>query len=83
MRNYTSIILHRHGKFLIPNLVEPCVHAIVGKARIQCAVRVPVVPQGDDMGVAEEDFKGAFGLGRDLSTLGQLYDDVGATCPYH
>ena len=30
------------------------------------------------MGVAEENFEGAFGLGRDLSTLGQLYDDVGA-----
>ena len=38
---------------------------------------VVTVPQGDDMGVAEENFEGAFGLGRDLSTLGQLYDHVG------
>ena len=29
------------------------------------------------MGVADKDFEGVFGLGHDLSTLGQLYDHVG------
>ena len=47
------------------------IHAIVGQARPQCADSVTVrVPQGDDMGMAEEDFEGAFGFGHGLSAMG-------------
>ena len=54
--------------FPIPNpargegfFIQPCVHTTVRQACVQSADSVTVrVPQGDDMGMTEEYFEGAF-----------------------
>jgi len=48
-------------------LVQPCIHAVIGQAGVESLHSVTVrVPQGDDIGVAEEDFQGSFGRGHKL-----------------
>ena len=47
--------------------VEPCVHAVLGKAGVNSAYWVTV-----RMGVAEKDFEGAFGFGHFFHHEGSL-----------